>query len=131
MVRITLIDGSTQEIARDKARQVLPLPKLLRSPVLKKGISAVFCHRGKLVPVFGPIDGARADDWLLLLDEGACLIRGLPVFPEDAQSAAPVLASATAGPAVAAVPPPAPEAEPTDEELDAELAEIEQMLKSA
>jgi hypothetical protein len=111
------MDGTVKNIPREKARKVLPVPQLLRSPALKSPISALFCQQGKLIPVYGPIGEITDSDWLLLLEEGSYLIRGLPSFSEDQK--------------VNLAPSHSNQDSALDADLDAELAEIENLLKSA
>ena len=87
MVRITLMDGSTQEVPRKEIKGFLPLPTLFRNPHLKA--DALAYHGGNLVPVLGPLaDGQGLEKfenraWLLMMGDHAQVVRGLPAFDDD------------------------------------------------
>lgn len=79
------------EMERERVRLLVPYRPVFRSPVLKSSIAGVFCHDGKPIPVYGPLpeeipSGTKAEEraWILLTDEGARVIQGLPFFLEDA-----------------------------------------------
>lgn len=63
--------------------------------------------------MYGPVEEMGSDDWILLLDDSAIIIRGLPEFLEDKKLSL------------------APSKSEADDELSSELAEIEGLLKSA
>lgn len=91
MIRVQLLDGQTKEIPRESVRLLVAYRPVLRSPVLKSSISGVFCYEGKPIPVYGPLpedvpSTGKAEDraWILLTEDGAHVIRGLPYFLEDA-----------------------------------------------
>jgi hypothetical protein len=80
MVRITLMDGSTQELSRDGILGVYPCEHLFRHPQLKS--DAVIYKNGRLLPVLGPLpEGKRA--WILLFETHGQVIRELPAFDDD------------------------------------------------
>src|SRR5687768_14387944 len=87
MIRITLIDGTTTEIARSEARAVLPFAHVFSSSQLRAPIEGIICHKGKPLPILGPMPSAadfKGDmdhrPWLLILKDHAQVIRGLPDF---------------------------------------------------
>lgn len=81
MVRITLMDGSTQELSRDGILGVFPCEHLFRHAQLKS--DAIFYKNGRLIPVLGPLpEGERA--WILLFETHGQVIRELPAFDDDA-----------------------------------------------
>jgi len=83
MVRITLMDGSTQELSRDGILGVFPCQHLFRHSQLKS--DAVVYKNGRLLPVLGPLpEGDRA--WILLFETHGQVIRELPAFDDDAVS---------------------------------------------
>ena len=80
MVRITLMDGSTQELSRDGILGVYPCEHLFRHPQLKS--DAILYRNGRLLPVLGPLpEGKRA--WILLFETHGQVIRDLPAFDDD------------------------------------------------
>ena len=90
MVRITLMDGTTQELSRDGILGVYPCEHLFRHPQLKS--DAIIYKNGRLIPVLGPLpEGKRA--WILLFETHGQVIRELPAFDDD------VAASGSSGPA--------------------------------
>jgi hypothetical protein len=101
MIRITLMDGSTHEIARGDARALLPYVHVFTSSFLKDPIAAIVCYQGEPLPVLGPLPPALADTqasvelrpWLLVLDDHAQVIRGLPDFAVGAEHHALTLAA--------------------------------------
>lgn len=83
MVRITLMDGSTQDLSRDGILGVFPCEHLFRHPQLKA--DAVVYKNGQLVPVLGPLpEGGRA--FILLFETHGQVIRDLPAFDDDVVS---------------------------------------------
>jgi len=88
MIRITLMDGSQLEIPREEAVELLPYRNVFQSKLLKDPVDGLVCHRGKLVPVLGPLPefaGAKSVDkraWLLLMKGCAQVVQGLPEFLE-------------------------------------------------
>lgn len=124
------MDGSQQEIERSEANAVVAYRNVFQSPCLQAPVEGVVCHRGKLVPVFGPMpreshmaNPAETRPWLLLMKDHAQVIQGFPRFPEDAiaEDSPPQLMPLT-------------ETKTDHEEMqeeDALLAEIEELLKSA
>jgi hypothetical protein len=157
MVRITLMDGSTQEVPREEIKGFLPLPPLFRNPHLKA--DALAYHGGILVPVLGPIGETQGLEkienraWLLMMGEHAQVVRGLPAFDDDikleivpvrAQPAPKLVAISATEPAVeiptavaiaeafAEAAPHAPVAALTEEEEESNLMkELEEMFKAA
>lgn len=91
-IRITLMDGNQIDIPREEALELLPYRHVLSNPNLKSPVDGVFCHRGKVVPVLGPLPVepfAKSIDgrpWLLLMKGCAQAIQGLPEFEERAPS---------------------------------------------
>lgn len=80
MVRITLMDGTTQELSRDGILGVYPCEHLFRHPQLKS--DAILYRNGRLLPVLGPLpEGKRA--WILLFETHGQVIRELPAFDDD------------------------------------------------
>lgn len=92
MILITLMDGSQVEIPREEALELVPYKNVLRNPNLKAPVDGIFCHRGKVIPVLGPLpEGPLASSidgrpWLLLMKGCAQAIQGLPEFLENAPS---------------------------------------------
>lgn len=81
MVRITLMDGNTQELSLDGILGVYPCDHLFRHPQLKS--DAIIYENGRLLPVLGPLpEGKRA--WILLFETHGQVIRELPTFDDDA-----------------------------------------------
>jgi hypothetical protein len=130
MIRVTLMDGSRQEIRRDEVVGIFPFAGILSHPLLRS--DGILYFRGRLIPVQGPLpDDATAgsvDDrpWLMVLHTHAQAIRGLPAFNDEITLGKPVL-----------VPAPAEEGEPItregsfDDEEARLLQEMEELLKSA
>lgn len=91
-IRITLMDGNQLEIPREEALEFLPYGQVFTNPNLKAPVDGIFCHRGKLLPVLGPLpEGPLAKSlegrpWLLLMKGCAQAIQGLPEFLETAPS---------------------------------------------
>jgi hypothetical protein len=90
MIRLTLLDGSPFEIPREEALELLPYQGVFASPMLKSPFEGLLVHRGKLVPVLGPLPaeaapGAPVEDrpWILLMKGCAQAVRGLPEFVEE------------------------------------------------
>lgn len=81
MLRITLMDESTQELSRDGILGVFPCTGLFRHPQLKS--DAVIYQNGRLLPVLGPLPAAGASAWLLLFETHAQVIKSLPEFDDD------------------------------------------------
>ena len=80
MVRITLMDGTTQELSRDGILGVYPCEHLFRHPQLKS--DAIIYKNGRLLPVLGPLpEGKRA--WILLFETHGQVICDLPAFDDD------------------------------------------------
>lgn len=80
MVRITLMDGTTQELSRDGILGVFPCEHIFRHPQLKS--DAIVYKNGRLLPVLGPLpEGKRA--WILLFETHGQVIRDLPAFDDD------------------------------------------------
>jgi chemotaxis signal transduction protein len=93
MIQAKLIDGSVIELAREDAFELLPFENIFRSPKLRPPMEGLLCHRGRIMPVLGPMPAPEAMDktvnerpWLLLLKGYAQVVQGLPVFDDDAQS---------------------------------------------
>lgn len=92
MIRITLMDGSQLEIPREEAVELLPYRNVFRSELLKDPVDGLVCHRGKLVPVLGPLpefaDAKSVDKkaWLLMMKGCAQVVQGLPEFLEAQQT---------------------------------------------
>jgi hypothetical protein len=87
MIRLTLLDGSISEIARSDARGLLPFANVFTSPNLRYPIEGVVCHKGKPLPILGPMPDAtdlQADieqrPWIIVFADHAQVIRGLPDF---------------------------------------------------
>jgi len=104
MIRMTLIDGSTLEIAREEALELMPYRALFTSPMLKAPLEGLVVYRGELIPVLGPLPPpgaasryASEQAWVLLMKDCAQVIRGLPEFPahenSDRQDPTPALLS--------------------------------------
>lgn len=118
MIRITLIDGSQLEIPREEALELVPYRHVLVSAHLKSPAEGLLCHRGKLIPVLGPLpdsnDGKSVDKraWILLIKGCAQVIQGLPNFQEAGEASVHEFPTSTA------------------EENEA-LSELDELLKSA
>lgn len=91
------------EVPRKEVREVLPLPTFYSSKYLKKNISAIFNRCGNTIPVIGslpdPTKSDKQNTWLLLCEDKAYVISGLPTFLEDIKTpklklAEPIAASA-------------------------------------
>jgi len=88
------MDGKQLEIPREEALELLPYRHVFRSRQLKEPIAGVFCHRGKMIPVLGPLpedtSGLSVDErpWILLMKSYAQAVRGLPEFLEAESVAA-------------------------------------------
>ncbi|MCO5142793.1 MAG: hypothetical protein M9962_06860 [Oligoflexia bacterium] len=52
MIRVTLMDGSTLELAKDLVREVLPTSKMIRSPHLRSDVLGLVPYHGQLLPIF-------------------------------------------------------------------------------
>lgn len=85
MIRITLMDGSVHEISRSDARGIVPFAHVFSSPLLRAPIEGVICHKGKPLPILGPMPAASDLEgsvekraWILLMGDHAQVIRGLP-----------------------------------------------------
>lgn len=93
MIRIKLMDGSVLEIPREEALELLPYRGVNVSAMFKDPIEGLLIHRGKLIPVLGPMPTQISDNvpieqrpWLLLLRGCAQVILGLPQFDEAVKS---------------------------------------------
>ncbi|RZA00006.1 MAG: hypothetical protein EOP11_18800 [Proteobacteria bacterium] len=155
MIRITLMDGTTQELPRESVRGVAPWRAPLQNPRLKS--DGVIFYGGTLLPVQGPFaeqTSGKVNDraWFLILEKSVQVIRGLPTFEDDISlnlvpepkrnAKPPVLVAVTAEEdffeAEAAFTA-APEAKPisapaarTEEEEEAQvLQELEDLLRTA
>lgn len=115
MIRITLMDGTTAEVAREQTKGLIPFANVFSSPLLRGPIEGVICHQGKPIPLLGPLPESTEDlpvedrPWILLLGDHAQVIRGMPDF--------------NAKPKIASV--------PGAEEEDPFLKEFESFLESA
>lgn len=145
MMRITLMDGSTQEISRENVRGLFAWRAPLTNPRFKS--DGVIFHDGSLLPVRGPLANSAGTGsvheraWLLVCDKHVQIIRGLPAFddevslgivPEVKRSVAtPVVAKAI--PMAMAVAPtgPAPSLRSEEEEEAQVLQELEDLLRAA
>lgn len=113
------MDGSQLEIPREEAVELLPYQNVFQSKHLKDPVDGLVSHRGKLVPVLGPMpefaDAKNVDKrpWLLLMKGCAQVILGLPAFLE-AQESSNVLQFQTRA-----------------EQKDDALSELDELLKSA
>ena len=84
------MDGKLIEIPREEALELLPFQEIFRSPVLKAPIEGIMTHKGKLIPVLGPLPlhdtkethSSDYKPWILLLEGCAQVIQGLPEFIE-------------------------------------------------
>lgn len=130
MIRVTLMDGSLQEVRREEVFGLYPATALLRHPLLKS--EAIFCHKGKLIPIAGPLPETldltlpvNERPWLMLFAGHAQVIYGLPEFDDD------ISHSKTAPTLVKASTPTLELVENTDEEEARLLEEMEELLKSA
>ncbi|MGZ3651724.1 MAG: hypothetical protein ACXVB9_10420 [Bdellovibrionota bacterium] len=89
MIRIKLMDGSHLEIPREEAIELFPYRGIFSSPMLKAPLDGIFVHRGKIVPVLGPLPteapqgSSEERPWILLMKGCAQVIRGLPEFDES------------------------------------------------
>src|SRR4051812_21295580 len=89
MIRITLMDGSLQEIPREEALEILTYRHVLQNKFLKAPIEGLIVHRGKVIPVMGPLPqpGDETNEfeirpWILLTKDRAQVILGMPDFQE-------------------------------------------------
>lgn len=113
------MDGTQLEIPREEAVELLPYQHVLRSSHLKDPVDGLVCHRGKVIPVLGPmpelVDVKNIDKrpWLLLMKGCAQVVQGLPDFLEanEASNVLPFRSSAE-----------------VNEEA---LSELDELLKSA
>lgn len=129
MIRVTLMDGSLQEVRRNEALGLVPVEGLLRHPLLVS--AAIFCYQGKILPVLGPLPEkiqnsgpCESRPWLMIFADHAQVVRGLPQFNDDIRpkKAAPTLVS----------PKTPKKVEISDDEEEARLLqEMEDLLKSA
>ena len=55
MVRIKLMDGGNLEIPREEALELIPYRGVFASPMLRHPIEGLVSHRGKVIPVLGPL----------------------------------------------------------------------------
>jgi hypothetical protein len=90
MIRMKLMDGSTLEISREEALELLPYRAMFTSPMLKAPLEGLVVYRGGLVPVLGPLpdsapvsNHASEQAWVLLMKGCAQVIRGLPEFTDE------------------------------------------------
>ncbi len=87
-IRITLMDGTQTEVPREEALELLPYKNVFANPNLKDPVEGIFSHRGKMLPVLGPLPVAPfaghidGRPWLLLMKDCAQAIQGLPEFLE-------------------------------------------------
>lgn len=93
MIRIKLMDGTHMEIPREEALELLPYRGVLVSAMFKGPIEGLITHRGKVVPVLGPLPADPSPSapveqrpWILLLKGCAQAIWGTPEFLEEARS---------------------------------------------
>jgi hypothetical protein len=155
MIRITLMDGSTQELPRETVRGVAPWRAPLQNPRLKS--DGVIFYGGTLLPVQGPFTeqpSGKVNDraWFLILEKSVQVIRGLPTFDDDfalnlvpepkRPAKAPVLVAVAAEedyfeaenpfiPAAEAKPILVPAARTEEEEEAQVLQELEDLLRTA
>lgn len=72
------------EFPRESVRALLPLQPLLQSNCLREPISGILYYRSEVFPVIGPVDSSEIEDtWILLTNDHARMIYGVPEFPED------------------------------------------------
>ena len=146
MVRITLLDGTKQDIPRTELKRLKPFRPLLKNPRLKS--DGLVYEGGRLYPVHGPLPEASdferphaEQPWLLFAENSVRVVRGLPTFSDDtalnivpvraaASSAAKPAAEAPAAPRAVAAPHPAPALSEEEEELQL-MQELEDLLKAA
>jgi hypothetical protein len=135
MIRITLLDGSSQEIPREEILGLVPLTGLFRHPLLR--FEAVLYTRGRVLPVTGPLPatGGKSSGpvetrpWLVLFHDHAQVVHGLPLFDDDVSLERTL--ELVPGPVAAAPEPESRSLEPDDEEESRLLQEMEELLKSA
>lgn len=115
MVRITLMDGQVEEVARETVQAIFAWRPIFKNPHLKA--DGLTYHAGKLVPVNGPLPEPSADSlpqherpWLLYLGTHVQVIRGLPAFEDDI--ALNIVPARETAPVLALVPSPEPEVVP-------------------
>lgn len=84
------MDGSTCEINRADARGLVPYARVFASPLLRAPIEGVLCHKGKPLPVLGPLPSAdeisrdiNNRPWIVIFEDHAQVIRGLPDFGDQ------------------------------------------------
>jgi len=118
MIRVSLIDGSTLEVPRTDALELLPYRHVFTGRNLKAPVEGLMSHRGKLVPVLGPLPlpteaylPVDKRPWILLLQDCAQVIQGLPEFVEQAATVTPIQGAAR--------------------DKDSMLSELDRLLKSA
>jgi hypothetical protein len=133
MIRIKLVDGSTKEIRREEIQGIAPLEGILSHAELR--FDAIVYREDRILPVAGPIPDPRETTssherfWLMLLQDHAQVILGLPRFDDDITLSALAMAPQTGKTSL-----PAQEqekAEISDDEETRLLAEMEELLKSA
>ena len=80
------MDGNIVEMPREKTRRIVPFTSIFSSPHLKKPYTALFCYLGDIIPVVGPIIGTTKCNWILLTENYAMLIDGIPEYIEEEES---------------------------------------------
>lgn len=87
MIRITLMDGTVEEIARADARALVPYSHVFTSPFLREPIAGVFCYGTEPRPLVGPLprEGEEKNAWILVLGDHGQVIRGYPEFLSGAK----------------------------------------------
>lgn len=87
MIEIKLTDGTVSQMPAADVRRLIPAAPLFYSPKLKSPYSGLLFLGGQIVPVLGKIpehfvaEGPlESRHWILLLENSAILIQGLPTF---------------------------------------------------
>jgi hypothetical protein len=89
MIRLTLMNGAQIVVPREDALELLPYEGVFSNPQIKAPVDGVMCHRGKIIPVLGPLPSApfgkslEERPWLLRMNGYAQAIQGLPEFEEN------------------------------------------------
>ncbi len=98
MLHVTLLDGTQIEVSRQDAREVVPYAQVFASGWLRAPVEGLYCYRGAVVPVLGPLPPAGgAGAYLLVMRDHAQVIQGLPLFAEDLPASQSTSARNSAG----------------------------------
>jgi hypothetical protein len=94
MIQIRTTDGREEQLAEDTVKELIPYGTLFTSPLVREPYAALLYYRDRILPVRGPLPTAwdvTADvmerPWILVFNDYARVVIGLPEFDVQAESA--------------------------------------------